>query len=206
MLAVESSPGASSLAAVEGRPAGIVLRLQCENPGAASVELYRVVDEEDPELLQNLAVDDRLGPALREGLELVDSTVVADRRFTYQMFTIGSNGAVLERSNVVDIDWRTPPPRATEVVAVAPFTDAVELSWRPQPGLGVVVFRRDVIQDGRFARVTTLRPGSRAWVDRDVSAAGVWSYRIAFARRDDSGLVQYGAPSEEVYASTPEPQ
>jgi hypothetical protein len=92
------------------------------------------------------------------------------------------------------------------VAASAIFGDVIEVTWDGPPQSGAVVFRRDVLAGAtRFERVAELEPGfGMRWFDRDVRPAGVWSYRVSLATADPRGFVQYGPPSEEVYASTPE--
>lgn len=197
--------GTTTLTVVEGRPSGVVLRMSTTDADATSLELYRVLEEADPQLLQRIVLDDALRTGLATGVELVDATVVPHHRFSYQLFAIGADDEVLERSEIVSVAWAPPPPRPAELVAVASFSDAVELSWqRVDRGFGAIVFRRDVLGDGGFERVATVSGPATQWVDRRVSPAGVWSYRIALALEHPNGFVQFGAPSEEVYASTPE--
>ena len=196
----------TSLTAVEGRPGGVVLRIQSTQPRAVSVELYRVADDGEPQRLQAIRMDGPLAESLQQGVELGDGTVVAHQRLTYQLLAIGADDEVVERSQAIEVAWQPPPGPPLELVASAPFENAVELTWQPVAGLGVVVFRRDVLTEGGFERVVNLRGPATSWVDREVEASGVWSYRVAFTVVHDSGFTQFGSPSEEVYASTPEPQ
>lgn len=200
---VHPQTATTDLRAVEGRPGGLVLALTCANPHAVSVELYRVQGEGEPVLLQDMPLSGARAEALVRGVELVDGTVVPGTDFTYQLFAIDDRDRVIERSSALEISWGPSPPRPLDFRARAPFVDVVELGWTAEPGLGVVVFRRDVLTDGPFERVGLIAAPATTWVDRAVHAGGVWSYRIAFARQQN-GFVQFGAPSEELYASTPE--
>lgn len=194
----------TQLTAVEGRPSGVVLRLST-SAEATTVELYRVVSGGDPTLLQSLNLDERLRSALAEGLDIVDSTVRAGDELTYQLFVIGEGDEVIARSQLATVSWATPPPRPVDLETNAPFPDVVEVSWHsPNDDYSAIILRRDVLAGSGFQRVGLIDAPARQWVDRDVSAAGVWSYRIALARRGPDGFLQFGAPSEEVYASTPE--
>lgn len=205
---VPQEPDASSteLVAVEGRPQGLVLLLATSLPDVKTLELHRVRDDEDPQLLQTIEVDAQLSALLGRGVELVDGSVRPGSSHHYQLVAIRAD-ATSEASAILDVDWATAPPMPNRLAAEAVLPGAVELRWEPLQGHGAVVFRRDVLREGRFERVAAVRPDARGvFVDRDVRPGGVWSYRVALLRENASGLVQYGPGSDEVYAATPLPE
>lgn len=196
------------LSAREGRPNGVLLRLQAADAPAdcEKLALYRLEQgAEQAELLHELVLDESLRDGLIRGIEVVDQGVRPGAVFTYQLFGLDERDEVRRRSAALDVNWREPPDAPQEVTASAPFVDAVELQWKSPSDAGAVIFRRNVLEEGSgFRRVAELQRGARSWVDRDVRPAGVWSYRVASSQTNDVGMVQYGPPSEEVYASTPD--
>lgn len=194
---------AASLRFVEGTPNGLVLRLTTD-VDADQLVLFRAQDDAEPVVLQTVDLTNALRQALSDGVDSVDSTIVPGQ-FRYQ-FALVRDGEFVAQSTIVDVYWRVPPPR-TEPVVRAAFSDAVELAWRTPHDARAVVERRDVLdQTSEFARVATVAAGQGVWVDRDVAAGQVWSYRVTLAFEHDGEFLQYGVVSEEVYASTPESQ
>jgi hypothetical protein len=192
-----------SISPIEGRPNGLVLAVDGDGApdGATTLELYRQPDDGDPELIHDIAVSEIAG---RLPFDIVDSQVRPGGRYRYHAVLANEEG-VVTASRSGWVTWTAPPPAARQVRASARFGDVIEVSWEAPRETGAVVFRRDVLADGSsFERVAELEPGFGArWFDRDVTPAGVWSYRVSLSRVD-GGFVQYGPPSEEVYASTPE--
>ena len=186
------------LAAVEGRPTGLVLRLQCDLREADHLDLFRVGLDGEPVLLQSFANETSFG----HGVEIVDSTITPGP-WTYQLAArVGEE--LGPTSTLVDVEWRQLPVRPAPPQAAAPRADVVELVWEPAaPAYSTAVFRRDVLSGGKFERVASVRPGQTRWVDRAVGGEGVWAYGIAFAVRAPGSVLQYGPMSEEAYVTTP---
>lgn len=191
-----------TLTAIEGQPQGLVLRIEgAEVEAVETLELFRVGGEGEPTLLHALPADDRIRRNLSEGgIELLDDTLVPGESYAYQVLGVMQD-EVVETSSIVEVVWN-PPPVPEAVTAAAHLPDAVEIDWDAPCGCGAIIFRRDVLADGAFERHAVVRPPHSDWVDRDVRAAGVWSYRVALSR-DVSDVSLYGPPSVEVYASTP---
>lgn len=201
---VEATPVVESgveLRAVEGRTDGLVLRVAMDLPRVDQLELYRIVGEDEPQLLENIAVEPSLGAALSEGVELVDRTMRPGERHSYQMVAL-FEGAMVGESDVVNVTWQAAPGLPARVRATAPLPTVVELSWEGCPDCGAIIFRRNVLEDGPIVRYADVDAGREWLVDRDVLPGGVWSYRVGLSRTTD-GVTQYGPLSEEVYASTP---
>lgn len=204
--AEETKPSAGDgpihVSVVEGRPNGLVLSVDgdARAGGATTLELYRQRDDDDPKLIHDVAVRDI---ADRLPFDIVDGEVRPGARYRYHAVLADDEGVIsVGRSDRVD--WREPPSVVDRVTATALFGDVIEVSWDAPVDAGAVIFRRDVLAEGSaFERVAELEPGyGGRWFDRHVRPAGVWSYRVALSHGE--GFVQYGPPSEEVYASTPE--
>ena len=191
----------STLNAVEGRPAGVVLRLSSTVSDAEALELFRVRDDDDATLLHTLTIDETLRVQLESGVELVDSTVEPGHQYQYQFSVTGKPGDRARTSNLITVRWRQPPPRPVDLAATVTFAGVVELSWESIAHAGAVIFRRDVLDEqSQFIRVGEVDAGGGIFVDRQLDPGGVYSYRVARSLTDGD-FTQFGSASEEVYAS-----
>ena len=195
------------ISAVEGRPDGLVLQLESTlEADTGRLQLRRKIADGPSEVIQTISVSQKFKRRLHgEGLTFIDRSVVAGAAHRYQLVYLPPRAEKAKHSSkLLTLTWREPPPPPTGVKAGVPTREAVELSWRPDRQ-GAMVFRRNVLEEGApTRRLADLDPGSRGrYVDRDVEPGGVYTYRVALARRND-GFTQYGPPSEPLYVSVPQ--
>ena len=199
-----------TLNAVEGRPDGLLLRIESREPiepDAASLHLMRAATGEKPQIYRDIELGEQFRRAIvTEGLEFLERNLAPDQHVRYQLRLLDESGAVLSYSNRVDVRWKEPPPRPANVTAQATTSNTVELRWDARRNLGAVVFRRNVLDDdSKLERIGQVGPNSSGlFVDRDAGAGVVYAYRVSLALRAGE-LTQFGPPSEAVYVDVPLP-
>lgn len=197
-LPQSSSPPAHSeaLTVMEGRPSSLRMNLKTEFP-AQTLELWRSVDQLEPEKLQEISVTPELAANLSQGIGIID----ASPRVGTATYTIVMKNEDEAQRLQLTVEWQkilpTPALRGSAIGA-----RAVHLTWASS-GDGCVVFRRDVVLNTRLGRVASLTNCDGTFIDTQVEPTGVYAYRVA-TRTTDAGYIRYSEPSPEVYVILPE--
>lgn len=195
----------------EARPNGLLLELSANSEQLQEwtwLEIWRARGEQDATPLQQIALDPTRIEALAGGVPLLDRDLRPDQPTAYQLRLRGREEdpeAAGPMSPVLRTRWETPPPAPSKIEGRALGARAVELSWAPRQGWGVLVFRRDLGPSrAPPRRVAELGPeAGSGWLDRQVEPGGLYAYRLAHARRAPGGWPIYGVPSVELYVTVP---
>ena len=164
--------------------------------------MWRGEDGADPSLLQDIPLNEPLLAKLQSsGVAFVDKTAKSSQLAYVLVGVEGSNAVAVSESLAIALEASPPRPQ----VQSEPFSRGVELSWAPTPGLGAVIFRRDLIQGERQPkRIAELDASAlNVFVDHDVQSGGAYAYRVALARDYDGVFRHYGPPSDEIYVTVP---
>ncbi len=191
----------ATLTVYEGRPASIVLELQAIESSAETMELWRSVDGGPAELIQNTLFDQATRAKMADsGVLLVDADAPFGTLLYQVVFRVADD---MSESTVVKVQW-VPGPSAPTLRLESLGTSAVRLRWDQPSQNGCVVFRRDLLTGDR-PKVLTRMKGScdGLFLDTDVHASGVYSYRVATSDLS-RGFPRYSEPSDETYVTIPE--
>lgn len=210
-------PAPLTIAAVEGRPDALLLRVeaaQSAEPAAGWTGHWLVIARQTgqapAQVLQRVELTGEIARRLvGGGLEILDRGLPDQpTRLRYGVrieapVTDERPARVVAESAAAALAWRPALAAPTGVQATSHLPGSVELSWQASADAdGAVVFRRDVLAaDGRPERIAELGASARgSFVDRRLRPGGVYAYRIAQARRVD-GVVLYGRPSGEHFVT-----
>ena len=203
--------GSLTLTVIEGRPSGLLLRAQAHEASlrdASQLVVWRRRgDEQAATALHTLSVlpEQRRELASSRGVSIFDPSVESGQRYAYQVQLLQPQGERVASSAWLTLDWA--PPRAPEQARAQLLQHQdgprVLLSWTPKPGLGALILRRDLLAQEGFERVAWLgSEHDHVYLDRGVRPAGVYAYRVAYARRAlEAPLL--GMPSPELFVSVP---
>lgn len=197
-----TKPPAIQLEAVEGRSTTLVLEIAANKSVLQQLgllEIYRVTDTGDPELIQEVILDEALKSEMLEGIEFADRDLVAETTYTYVVRGLGDGVEFL--SNEWKATWRVAPPAPSDVQTSTDL-GVVTLSWE-RDDVAVVVFRRNVLlSDSTISRVAELGSGHRTWTDTSVEPGDVFTYQVAFAVEINEWKL-FGPPTEPIYVTLP---
>lgn len=209
-----TAPGPLKLEIVEGRPNGLLLRIYA-TPAAqlglgptSQIKLMRQRQDEPPITLQSLSVDDALKQRIfsPDGVQLVDQQLNPGKRYRYWLLL--QEDATRDETRAVSeakaLRWERPlpAPKLAEPYVVAGPEPSVELRWSGAPGQGAVIFRRALAGNGRLERLALVGPAQdHVYIDTNVSAGGLYAYRVALARFDGerAEVPCFGHPGPEIF-------
>lgn len=205
LTAPEAEDPARPLVRVETlRHDGVMLHLKAPPElvrRADALVLIRQADDAPPEALQTITLTDALRARLIQGVPLLDRRVTDAQTLRYALHlrvateTLGTSPTATTR-------WQ-PTPAPPRLRAQALTSRAVSLQWVPRKGWGLAIYRRAL--GGRWQHLATAPPTAGGlWVDRAVTPASVYVYRVAAATEQD-GTPVLGRLGPEVYVTASPP-
>ncbi|MBA2663210.1 MAG: hypothetical protein H0U74_13035 [Bradymonadaceae bacterium] len=198
-----------TIEALRTQPNGLVLRLGAHAllPVGARLQVLRFRGDEPATLLQEIELAAPLASHLsEEGIVFVDRQVEPHTDYTYGLRALLPDGEPPDEllSHPLALRLDDFPPPAAEFEVDASSSKHVTLRWNAHPGLEALIYRRDLIAENAAALPLALvAPQAAAiFIDADVTAGGVYTYRMVFVDRR-SQIAHYGDVSEEIYVTVP---